>query len=29
VPTGGAGLACPAGICSLICAITSLAIIFR
>src|ERR1043166_5621137 len=29
VPTGGAGLACPAGICSLICATTSLAIRFR
>src|SRR5215831_9431762 len=29
VPTGGAGLACPAGICSLICAITSLAMGFR
>src|SRR5882724_3869355 len=29
VPTGGAGLACPAGIWSLICAITSLAIGFR
>src|ERR1051326_430271 len=29
VPTGGAGFACPAGICSLICAPTSLAIRFR
>src|SRR5213078_1563389 len=29
VPTGGAGLACPAGIWSLICAITSLAMGFR
>src|SRR6476661_9259701 len=29
VPTGGAGLACPAGICSLMCAITSLAMGLR
>src|SRR5947209_7586479 len=29
VPTGGAGLACPAGIWSLMCATTSLAIGFR
>src|SRR5215475_7769927 len=29
VPTGGAGLACPAGIWSLMCAIISLAMAFR
>src|SRR5438874_9157323 len=29
VPTGGAGLACPAGICSLMCATISLAMRFR
>jgi hypothetical protein len=27
VPTGGAGFACPAGICSLMCATISLAMI--